>query len=366
MSTMINTIKHKSKSSEMPKTIGISLLLLAILIMSVLIAVTFGSVDISVKDVYRIILNASLGIGYKDILIKSIGNRMLYDIVWYIRLPRLILALAVGMSLSVSGVIIQAIVKNPLADPYLLGVSSGASLGATVAILFGLNLFLGINSVGIVAFAGAFIASVLVMSLANISGRANSIRLLLSGMAVNAMCSAFSSFIVFLADDAEGIRDIAYWLMGSVASATWDNIIVVLPISLIVTIFFISQYRTLNLMLLGDEVSITLGKDLQHYRTLYLLVVAAAVGFAVYASGMIGFVGLIIPHVVRMFLGTDHKKVVIVSALTGAIFLVWADVACRMIIPGSELPIGVLTSLMGGPFFVYLIARKSYGFGVKE
>lgn len=366
MSIMNKNINIQSKSCEMPKTIGISLILLAILIISVLTAVTFGSVDISVKDVYKIILNASLSIGDKDFLIDSIGNAMLYDIVWYIRLPRLILALSVGMSLSVSGVIMQAIVKNPMADPYILGVSSGASLGATIAILFGLNTILGANSVGVIAFSGAFLASILVMSLANISGRANSIRLLLSGMAINAMCSAFSSFIIFIADDAEGIRDITYWLMGSVAAANWNTILIVLPITILVTIFFISQYRTLNLMLLGDEVSITLGKNLQHYRTIYLLVIAIAVGFAVYSSGMIGFVGLIIPHVVRMFFGTDHKKVVIISALCGSIFLVWADVACRMIIPGSELPIGVLTSLMGGPFFVYLMARKSYGFGVKS
>lgn len=350
------------KRKEMPMTFGISLILLLILVISVLVAVTIGSVDISVKDVYRVISYACFNIGDQETLAKG----MMYDIVWYIRLPRLILALAVGMALAVSGVVMQAIVKNPLADPYILGISSGASLGATIAIMFGMGITFGQNAVGIFAFTGAFIVSILVISLANIAGRANSIRLLLSGMALSTMCSAFSSFIIFIADDAEGIRDITYWLMGSVAGAKWAIIGIVLPIALLITLFFMSQYRTLNLMLLGDEVSITLGKDLHHYRTVYLIIVAMAVGFSVFSSGMIGFVGLIIPHVVRMFVGTDHKKVVVISALSGAIFLVWADVACRMIIKGSELPIGVLTSLMGGPFFVYLMARKAYGFGVKQ
>jgi len=350
---------QNKKLMGMPSLVGISLLLFVLLVISVMVAVTLGTVDISVKEVYRIIGNKAFGISAS----QEITNGMMADIVWFLRLPRLILALAVGMSLSVSGVVMQAIVKNPLADPYILGISSGASLGATVAILLGIGVFLGDNAIGILAFVGAFTVSLMVVGLANIGGRSSSIRLLLSGMALSAMCSAFSSFIIFIKDDAEATRDITFWLMGSVAGASWEVIAIVVPTSLLMVLFFVTQYRTLNLMLLGDEVSITLGKNLQHYRTGYLLIVALAVGFAVYASGMIGFVGLVIPHVIRMFVGSDHKKVVVLSALVGAIYLVWADVACRMIIPGGELPIGVLTSLIGGPFFVFLIGRNAYGFG---
>ena len=159
---------------------------------------------------------------------------------------------------------------------------------------------------------------------------------------------------------------ITYWLMGSLAGANWGNIAVILPLVILCVFFFITQYRVLNLMLLGDEVSITLGTDLHKYRNVYLLVTSLMIGFIVYASGMIGFVGLIIPHVVRILVGTDHKKLIPISCLMGAILLVWADVLCRVMIKGTELPIGILISMIGAPCFIYLMAKKSYGFGGKD
>lgn len=335
--------------------------LLAILIFSLLVAVTFGTVDIPVGEVYHVIVNK---IYHSLFLGDSLwGDGSLFRVVWFIRLPRLILAVAIGMGLSVCGVVMQAIVKNPLADPYVLGISSGASLGATSAIMLGVGAAFGQNSIGIMAFLGAFVISVAVVALANVGGRANSIKLLLAGTALSAVCSAFSSFIVYTAHDAEGMRTISYWLMGSLGGATWQLNGAVLTIVVCGVVFFISQYRTLNLMLLGDEVSITLGTNLHKWRQLYLLVSAAIVGFSVYSAGMIGFVGLVIPHVVRMVVGTDHKKLIPICALVGAIFMVWADVACRTIIPGRELPIGVLTSMIGAPCFIYLMIKKRYGFG---
>lgn len=353
-------IKTKD-SGAMPIIVGIALFLTAGLLFSVMVAVTIGSVDIAVADVYQIILFKAFGIGSLD----NIDKGMTMDIVWFLRLPRLILAMAVGMILSISGVVMQAIVKNPLADPYVLGISSGGMLGATLAILLGFGSAFGAYAIGTLAFICSFLVSLLVVGLANVGGRSNTTKLLLAGMAVSAMCTAIARFIIFLSHDAEGIRDITFWLMGSVAGAKWPIIGVILPIALLMLLFFLSQYRTLNLMLLGDEVSITLGKNLKHYRIAYLLIVTMGIGFAVFSSGVIGFVGLIIPHIVRMFVGSDHRKVVIISALVGSIFLVWADVASRIIVSGSELPIGVLTSLIGGPVFVYLVASKSYGFGVK-
>lgn len=338
------------------------IILTIVLVFSILIAVTIGSTKIPFTDVYKVIFYKLFGIG--NAKVYSCGP--LHDIIIFIRLPRLILAVGVGIGLAVCGVIMQAIVKNPLADPYILGVSSGASLGATLAVMLGVGSFLGSNFVGVMGCLGAFLISILVLILSNVGSRSNSVKLLLAGMALSSLCSAFSSFIVYFAHDKEGMMTITYWLMGSLAGAKWESITIILPLVIICTVFFWTQYRVLNLMLLGDEVSITLGTDLHKYRTFYLLVASIMIGFIVYASGMIGFVGLIIPHVIRLLVGTNHKKLIPISALCGAILLVWADVLCRTIIPKNELPIGILISMIGAPCFIYLMAKKSYGFGGKQ
>lgn len=337
--------------------------LLAGMIVSLLVAVTIGSVDLTVGEVYRVILFRLLGIGDPSLFGDGTATG---DIVWYVRLPRLVLALGVGVSLSVSGVIMQAIVKNPLADPYVLGVSSGASLGATLAIMTGLGSFLGSNFVGIMAFVGAFLVSLAVVALANIGGRATSVKLLLAGTALAALCSAFSSFALFIKNSTGAVQAVVRWTMGSLAGANWNGNVVVLVVAAAGLAFFWTQHRTLNLMLLGDDSAITLGTDLHGWRIVYLLVSALLVGFAVYAAGIIAFVGLVVPHVIRMLFGTDHKKLVPLSALLGGIFLLWADVLCRTIIPKAELPIGIFTAMVGAPVFIYLMARKKYGFGGKD
>lgn len=260
----------------------------------------------------------------------------------------------------------QALVKNPLADPYILGISSGASLGATMAILLGIGVTLGEDFVGIAAFIGAFAVSLGVLFISNLGGRSNSVKLLLAGMALSAVCSAFSSFIVYFANNKEGMQTIAYWMMGSFAGAKWDSLGVIALVVLVSAAFFWTQSRILNLMLLGDEAAITMGTDLHAYRQAYLLISSLVVGFAVYSSGMIGFVGLIIPHVVRMVAGPDHKRLIPVSALTGAIFLVAADGLCRILIPRMELPIGILISMLGAPCFIYLMIKRTYSFGGGE
>jgi len=336
--------------------------LLVALILSIGFAVTIGSVDINIKETYTIIFNKIFSISQD----KSLKNGAVHDVIWLIRLPRIILAVAVGAGLSVVGIVMQAIVKNPLADPYILGISSGASLGATMAIMLGFGAMFGSNSVGIAGFIGAFTVSILVLVVANIGGRANSIKLLLGGMALSSMCSAFSSFIVYFADDAQGMQKITFWLMGSLAGAKWEQIKFILPIVLMGTIFFITQYRILNLMLLGDEVAITLGTDLHKYRHLYLIVTSLLIGLLVYSSGMIGFVGLVIPHIVRMIFGTNHKKIIPIAAIVGAIFIIWADVLSRTLIEGTEIPIGILISMIGAPCFIWLMIKKTYGFGGKS
>ena len=349
----------KILNRESPKYIAVSLILSAMLIISILSAVTFGTVKISVPNVYSVIFYEIT----RSNNFLEFAKGPIHDIVWLIRLPRVILAAIVGAGLSVCGIIMQAIVKNPLADPYILGISSGASLGATIAIMLGIGVMFGSNYVGVMALIGAFAISILVLTVANIGSSANSIKLLLAGFSISAVCSAFTNFIVFYSNNKQGMQDAMFWIMGSFSAAKWDINSIVFLIIIVGIIFFQTQSRILNMMLLGDEVSITLGTDLHKYRIIYLLVASAMIGFIVFSSGVIGFVGLIIPHFVRMFFGTDHIKIIPISALIGAIFMIWADVLSRVIIPATELPIGILVSIIGAPCFVYMLVKRSYGFG---
>lgn len=333
------------------------LILLGCIPLSLVVAVTFGTVPLSVGEVYRAILASPFS--------ADPGVDAIHDVVWLIRLPRLILAVGVGMALSVCGVVMQAVVKNPLADPYILGVSSGASLGATLAIVLGVGAVFGHDSVGLMGFAGAFLASMAVLGLSSIGGRSNSIKLLLAGMAVAALAGAFSNFVIYLAND-NATKAVVQWTMGSLAGAKWSTNGIVCAVTVFASLFLWTQYRTLNLMLVGDDTAITLGTDLRRWRIIYLVITSLMMGFAVYAAGMIGFVGLVIPHICRMIFGTDHKRLIPICALAGAIFLIWADVACRVVLQGQELPIGVFTAMIGAPVFVYLMARKRYGFGGGE
>ena len=236
---------------------AVLIFLILFLVFSVLAAVTFGNADLSLKDVYSVIL-------YKLFHIKSLaayGEGAIHDVVWLIRLPRVLLALAIGMALSVCGVVMQAIVQNPLADPYVLGISSGASLGATLAIMLGIGSFLGGNSVGICAFMGAMLTSFAVIAIANMGGKATSAKLILAGMAISAVCSAFSNFVIYITNDKNAATEVMKWNMGSLAGASWARVSAMMPVTLVCVLLFLTQYRSLNLMLLGDEVSITLGTD---------------------------------------------------------------------------------------------------------
>ena len=343
------------------------ILLFGGLILSLLAAVTFGTMKLPMGEVYSVIrcelAHIFLGKPFPE---QWAPGQPIHDVVWLIRFPRLVLACAVGMALSISGVVMQAIVKNPLADPYILGISSGASLGATIAVMLGVGVAFGANYIGIMAFLGALAVSVGVIALANIGGRANSVKLLLAGSALSAVCGALGNFIIYIAHNDHSASKIVNWTMGSLAAANWSGNAVMLVVAILGTLFYLTQSRTLNLMLLGDESAITLGTDLHRWRLLYLVVSSLLVGFAVYNAGMIGFVGLVVPHVGRMIFGTDHRKLIPICALGGGIFLVWADVLCRTLLPGNEMPIGVLTSLLGAPVFIYLMARKKYGFGGRD
>lgn len=325
---------------------GLTLLFVA----SVIGGLYLGYADLSLGEILHALSRGLFGKG---------GDDVAYAIVMDIRLPRVLLAILTGVALAVSGLIMQAVVGNPIADPYILGISSGASLGATLAIVMGLMSALGNVAVGISAFIFALLTSVGVMILSRIGGRATSERLILSGLALSAAASSIATLLVYTAKNRDAIREVNFWLMGSLSGAKMNQIFFIGPVILALCIFLATQSRNLNLLLLGDEVAYTLGKDLAKLRSAYIVAVSLLVGLVVYTSGTIGFVGLIVPHMARFLLGTNHRHLIPGVILLGASLLLWADVAARNALPAGELPTGVVVSVVGAPFFVYLIVKNS-------
>ncbi|MDQ0213977.1 iron complex transport system permease protein [Oikeobacillus pervagus] len=283
-------------------------------------------------------------------------------IIWDIRFPRVILGVIVGAGLGIIGTAVQAVVRNSLADPYILGVSSGASVGATLVIVLGVFSFLGQYAISFAAFLGALLSTIFVFFFSQINGRISTVRLLLAGVAISMILSAITNFIVISSPRAEGIRDVMFWMMGSLAGARWEYLFI--P-ALIVTIAFLylwSQFRSLNLLLMGDETAVTLGVNLTSFRKKLIVITSLLTGVLVAVSGAIGFIGLVIPHIVRLLVGSDHRRVLPLSALAGASFLLLADICARIIIAPEEMPIGIITAVCGGPFFIWLLRRNSYSF----
>jgi len=279
-------------------------------------------------------------------------------IVWDVRLPRVLLGALVGAGLAICGVALQAMVRNLLADPYLLGINSGASSVAAAAILFGLGSGLGAYALPGSAFVGALVASLLVFVLARSGGRVTSIRLLLSGVAVGYLLYAATSFLIFASGSAEGARSVLFWLLGSLGLAAWDALLALAAGAVLVSTALLTFWgRRLDALAVGDETAHTLGLSPDRFRTLLLVVVSLCVGVLVSAAGSIGFVGLVVPHLARRAVGAAHALVVPAAALMGAVLLVWADVAARVVLQPQEIPLGIVTALIGAPFLLTLIRR---------
>lgn len=343
------------------KKVFIAVLLILLFISSIILGISFGAVDIPPYDVYRVFLYKVFGIKIGNL--DEILNSTVFDIIWGVRMPRVLLGAFAGMALAMVGVIMQATIQNPLGDPYILGLSSGASLGATFSILIGFSGVLSSFGAPLGAFLGALIASIFVYFLARIGGRITPFKMILAGMVISSICSSLTSLIIFLSKDNEGIRTVNFWMMGSLAGAEWSNIVLPIAISVIPLIYLFTQYRNLNLMVLGDETSITLGLNIEKHRKIYMILSSLITGVIVSVCGTIGFVGIMIPHIVRLIFGTDHKTLLPFSALVGAIFLIWADVIARCAITNMELPIGIITSVIGAPFLLWLMVK---GTGEKE
>lgn len=347
-------------------TVGLIVLLVVAMLVVACVSVFIGAVSIPFETVVKVIVN-KMTFG----MVGDISDIPTYQvsIVWRLYAPRAMLGLVVGLGLAMAGVVMQAMVQNPLADPYILGISSGASLGATFAVLMGSSILAGtmFASFGLelFAFIGAIGTSAFVFILSSIGGRMTTTKLVLSGVIISSLCSAMSNLIVYLEPDAEGMRTLTFWTMGSLATVDFDSVVLCGVAVLIGLVFFFTQMRNLNAMMLGDTTATTLGVDLSTLRKVYIILTSVIIAVIVCHCGVIGFVGLMIPHIARGLVGTNHWKLLPVSILLGAIFMMVADVAARSL-STSEIPIGIITAICGAPVFAYIMLKKSYGFGGGE
>jgi len=354
-------------------------LLLVLLMVAVALSLAIGPVPIPIRQVVAI-LGAHLFSPFTPLPIEA-GHG---QIVWELRVPRTLVALCVGAALAVAGAIMQGFFQNPMADPYIIGISAGGSLGATIALtlriragvqaglmgltgliaahwpgvrpaLEGLVGLIVLNTLPLMAFLGALGVTFLVYVLAHRGGRVPAGTLLLTGIAVGSLASAVTSFLLVFSP--EGLHGVIFWLMGSLANREWADVWMIGP-ALLVGLALIALYaRDLNVLLLGDEAAAQLGIEVEKVKRTLLVVAALLAAAAVSVSGLIGFVGLIIPHLVRLLVGPDHRRLIPFSALAGALLLLLADLLARSL-ASIEIPIGILTALLGCPFFLYLLYRR--------
>jgi iron complex transport system permease protein len=320
--------------------------LAAALLVTVVMSIAIGQVWIAPQQIAAMLANLVVPVTHTWSEADAI-------IVFQIRFPRTFMALLVGAGLAVAGVAMQALFKNPLADPYVLGASSGAGFGAALIISLGV---LGAIYIPVAAFAGALIATFTVYALSMIGPRSSVTLLLLSGIAIGTFFSALISYLMFVA--GQNLTALVFWLMGGLWASTWQYVEITFPVILVGTIILYAYARDLNLMLSGEESAQHLGVAVENLKRILLVTVSFIVGVTVAFCGIIGFVGLIVPHVVRTFTGPDHKALIPASALFGGILLIWADIVARSAIPGEEMPVGIITALLGAPFFLYLVRSR--------
>jgi iron complex transport system permease protein len=334
---------------------GAVLTLLALVLLAAMtVGVTVGSVTMPPIQVWEIVLHR-----INPILVDATWPPSRAVIVLDARMPRVVLAAVVGAGLAACGMVLQAVVRNPLADPMLLGVSSGASVGAVLVLVAGVGIGVGVFVLPLAAFLGALAALVAVYFLARTGGRMTTVRLILAGVAVAEVLSAVASLLIATSDDPHKAQSAVRWMLGGLGGTTWA--MVWLP-ALIVAVgigVLLAVTRSLNLLLSGEEAAAALGLDVHRFRTAMFVVVALMVGVMVAVSGSIGFVGLVMPHIVRMLVGADHRRALPAAALLGASFLIACDIAARTIAGPEELPVGILTALIGGPYFLWLMRRKA-------
>jgi iron complex transport system permease protein len=334
--------KRDGQGITLVKVIVTGLILLGILIIIILISLSLGPAKVSLRD----ILAWSIGHGALD--------QQAWMIIYKIRLPRILLAGLVGFSLSLGGVVFQALLRNPLAEPFILGISSGAAVGAIIGIVFGFGFHLGVP---LLSFMGALFTVLLVIGISSRQGGLESATLLLTGVIVNAFFVAVIMFFIATTSDSR-LHSMLFWLYGDLSQSKYIQLSVSLPLILAVSgiIYFFSRH--LNLIVGGEDTALQMGVEVELVKWVSFLGISLITGVVISFSGIIGFVGLIVPHLMRMLLGPDHRLLIPASAIGGACFLIGADTLARTIISPSELPVGVVTAFLGAPFFIYLLKQR--------
>lgn len=322
------------------------------LMLSISAAVSLGAVPIPPATVWGVILDR-LSPG----LITPGWSAGRANIVWEIRLPRALLAALVGAGLALVGAVLQSVTRNPLADPHLLGISSGAAFGAILALLH-TGMFLGPVTVPLLAFAGALCSTLIVLSVASFARATSADRLVLTGVAVSFIVMALANGLIFLGDP-RAAHTVVFWMLGGLGLAQWGHLFWPAVILAGAAVWFRAVAGSLNAMTIGDETAATLGIPVARFRLTCFVVAALVTGVMVAFSGVIGFMGLMIPHIVRLVAGGDNARVLPASMLAGAVFLIWADIAARTLMRPEDMPIGIVTGLVGGAFFIWLLRRKA-------
>ncbi len=334
-------------------------LLASVLVISLVLAIYIGAVDIDAPLVFKIIMNKISG---TDIF-ENVWTSAQESIVWNLRLPKVMVAGLAGAGLALSGMMMQALTKNPLAEPYILGISSGASTGAVVSIMMGSLPFLGSVSLRGGAFLGAMLSSVFVFAVAG-NGRGNqTTRLVLTGMGVSYLFSSATNLIIFLTPESKKVNSALFWMTGSFGGIVWGD---VLPAAVAVGIGLICamvMVQSMDALLLGEAGARTRGVDTAKIKVVLILASTLMTAVIVSMSGIIGFVGLVIPHIGRSLVGASHRRLIPVSVFLGAIFMIWCDVIARVCVAPEELPVGVITAIVGAPVFLIMLKRSRYAFG---
>jgi iron complex transport system permease protein len=337
--------------SRAPRAVILSVSLAALLVGGVVLSAMLGQLAISPGEVIGSVLRA---MGIPNSLAPT--DPIVESTLWVVRFPRIAMALSVGAALAVAGAVMQAIFGNPLAEPGVVGVSSGGALGAAIGIVVGATA-LGSGTIAIFAFLGGLGATLLVYAVSRANGRTEVVTLLLTGIAVNAFAGAGLAFMLFVADS--GSREqIVFWQLGSLGGSRWSEVVIVVVIATLGTAVAIVLGRRYDLLALGERNARHLGVNVEQLRIGSIVLVALLTGVAVAFVGIIAFVGLVVPHVIRMAIGPAHRPLIVASAVGGGALLVLSDLLARSIVPGSDLPIGLLTSLIGGPFFFFLLFRQ--------
>ncbi|WP_407937007.1 FecCD family ABC transporter permease [Kineosporia babensis] len=322
-------------------------------VVSVVLSLAFGSERIPVGEVVTAVTDRLTG--------EAPGT---WDIiVWELRLPRALMAVVVGAGLAVAGAGMQTLVRNPLADPFLLGISSGASVGATAAITTGFLGGFGIYAVSTGALLGAIGSALLVYLVATAQGGLTPLRLVLSGVVLSSGLSSVASFLVFLSGDPRAAQSVMFWMLGSVGGATWEKLWIPAFLVIVLAIGMLAIHRWLDALAAGSDTAAALGVNVAALRTILFIGLAVLVGVLVAVSGGIGFVGLIVPHAARLVVGARHRVLLPVAALGGGVFLLWVDVLARLAVRPQEIPLGVVTGAIGAPLFLLLMGRGQYKFG---